>query len=107
MPFLPARLGCEQGENMHAMKVIAVLTAVSTVICAQTGPRAVTGAKVVIDGRPAVVYLNSQVTTTIRLPEPVNPVVVGDSTLFHAEHTPAEPLTVFAKALSVTPSESN
>jgi hypothetical protein len=92
---------------MHAIKVIAVLTAVSTAIYAQTGPRAVTTAKIVIEGRPTVVYLNSQVTTTIRLPEPVNSVVAGDSTLFHAEHTPSEPLTVFARALAVTPSESN
>jgi hypothetical protein len=92
---------------MHAIKVIAVLTAVSTAIYAQTDSRALTSAKIVIEGRPAVVYLNSQVTTTIRLPEPVNSVVVGDSTLFHAEHTPSEPLTVFARALSVTPSESN
>lgn len=90
---------------MQALKVIAVLTAVSTAIYAQTGPRAVV--KVVIEGRPAVVYLDSQVTTTIRLPEPVNSVVVGDSTLFHAEHTPAEPFTVFARGLSMTPSESN
>jgi hypothetical protein len=37
----------------------------------------------------------------------VNSVVVGDSTLFHAEHTPAEPLTVFARALSASSSESN
>jgi hypothetical protein len=90
---------------MHALKLILVLTAVSTVVYAQAGAR--TGAKTVIEGRPSVVYLNSQITTTIRLPEPVNSVVVGDSTLFHAEHTPAEPLTVFARALSASSSESN
>jgi hypothetical protein len=108
MPLPPARLGSEREEkNMLAIKVIAILTAVSTAIYAQTGSRAVNSAKIVIEGRPAVVYLSSQVTTTIRLPEPVNSVVVGDSTLFHAEHTPSEPLTVFARALSVTSSESN
>jgi hypothetical protein len=92
---------------MHALKLIAVLIAVSPVVYAQAGARAATGMKTVIEGRPSLVYLNSQVTTTIRLPEPVNSVVVGDSTLFHVEHTPSEPLTVFARALSVTSSESN
>jgi hypothetical protein len=46
-------------------------------------------------------------TTTIRLPEPVNSVIVGDSNLFQAEHSPTEPLLVFVKPVTTTVAQSN
>jgi hypothetical protein len=52
----------------------------------------------VFEGQPASVRLAPRVTTTIRLPEPVNSVVLGDSNLFQAEYSPSEPLLVFARA---------
>ncbi|MBV9183578.1 MAG: hypothetical protein JO356_19920 [Acidobacteria bacterium] len=45
--------------------------------------------------------------TTIRVPETVNSVVVGDPTLFQAEHSEHEPELVFVKALTTQAAESN
>jgi hypothetical protein len=52
----------------------------------------------VFEGQPATIRLASHVTTTIRLPEPINSVVVGDSNLFQPEYSPNEPLLVFVRA---------
>ena len=54
--------------------------------------------RTLIEGQPAIVRLAPHVTTTIRLPEPVNSVVLGDTNLFQAEYAPNEPLLVFARA---------
>src|ERR1041384_4614325 len=51
----------------------------------------------VFEARPATLRLAPHVTTTIRLPEPVNSVILGDSNLFQAEYSPSEPLLVFAR----------
>ena len=64
-------------------------------------------AKTVYEERPATLWLATHVTTTIRLPEPVNSVIVGDSNLFQAEYSPSEPLLVFARPVTSTVSESN
>lgn len=45
--------------------------------------------------------------TTIRVPEPVNAVVVGDPALFQVEHSEREPDLVFIKALTPEDAESN
>jgi hypothetical protein len=92
---------------MYQVRLISLLIALSTVVSAQVGPRTIVSAKIIIEGRPAVVQLDSKVTTTIRLPEPVNSVVLGDSTLFHAEYSPSEPLLVFARSISSASAESN
>ena len=55
--------------------------------------------KTVFEGQPATLRLAPHLTTTIRLPEPVNSVIVGDSNLFQAEYSPDEPLLVFAKPI--------
>ena len=64
-------------------------------------------AKTVFEGQPATLRLAPHRTTTIRLPDPVNSVIVGDSTLFQAEYSPDEPLLVFAKPIAATVAESN
>jgi len=51
----------------------------------------------VFEGQPASIRLAPHVTTTIRLPEAVNSVVLGDSNRFQAEYSPKEPLLVFAR----------
>jgi hypothetical protein len=66
-----------------------------------------TAARTVFEGRPATLRLAPHRTTTIRLPDPVNSVIVGDPTLFQAEYSPDEPLLVFAKPISSSASESN
>ena len=45
--------------------------------------------------------------TTIRVPEPVNSVVLGDPALFQVEHSEHEPQLVFVKALTTEEAESN
>jgi hypothetical protein len=47
------------------------------------------------------------VTTTIRLPEPVRSVVLGDSNLFQAEYSPNEPLLVFARPMGSGRAQTN
>lgn len=72
---------------------------------AQVQPRVLTKAD--LDGKVTVVEVAARFVTTIRLPDPVNSVVVGDPTEFLVEHSDREPKLVFVKALSTRPSESN
>jgi hypothetical protein len=67
-------------------------------------PRAST--RTVVEGHPTSIRLAQHFTTTIRLPEPVNSVVVGDPGFFQAEHSPNEPLLVFVRPTSPS-GESN
>src|SRR2546422_8399376 len=63
--------------------------------------------KTVFEGRPASIRLAPHVTTTIRLPEAVNSVVLGDSNRFQAEYSPNEPLLVFARPTASDIAETN
>jgi Flp pilus assembly secretin CpaC len=78
-----------------------------TSLSAQTGSRRGNAAKTVFEGQPATLRLAPHRTTTIRLPDPVNSVVIGDPNLFQAEYSPDEPMLVFAKPTSTTAAESN
>lgn len=60
-----------------------------------------------IEGQIVMLTLASGMTTTIRLPEPVNSVILGDPTLYQAEYSPNEPLLVFARPVSGTSDQSN
>jgi hypothetical protein len=62
---------------------------------------------VVADHQVVVITLTPHFVTTIRLPEAVNSVVVGDPALFQAEHSEREPQLVFVKALTSQNAESN
>lgn len=59
------------------------------------------------DQRITTIELTAHFVTTIRVPEPVNSVVVGDPTLFQVEHSEHEPDLVFVKALTTEDAESN
>ena len=63
--------------------------------------------RTIVEGRPASLRLSPHLTTTIRLPEPVNSVVVGDPSLFQVEYSADEPLLVFVKPFTPTAEESN
>src|SRR6266404_9849900 len=65
------------------------------------------GSKRVFEGQPASIRLAPHVTTTIRLPEAVNSVVLGDSNRFQAEYSPKEPLLVFARPTASDIAETN
>lgn len=59
------------------------------------------------DHKITAIELTAHFVTAIRVPEPVNSVVVGDPALFQVEHSEHEPELVFVKALSTEASESN
>jgi hypothetical protein len=82
-----------------------VLLWIGTIVAQEnSAPRRAT--RTVFDGHLSTVRLAPHFTTTIRLPEPVSSVIVGDPGLFLAEHSPNEPLLVFVKPLS-TAGETN
>jgi len=59
------------------------------------------------DSKITEIELETHFVTTIRVPEPVNSVVVGDPVLFQVEHSEREPELVFVKALTNEQAESN
>jgi hypothetical protein len=59
------------------------------------------------DRKITIVDVIPHFVTTIRVPEPVNSVVVGDPALFQAEHSEHEPELVFVKSLSEENAQSN
>jgi hypothetical protein len=59
------------------------------------------------DRKITTIELSAHFVTTIRVPEAVNSVVVGDPSLFQVEHSEHEPDLVFVKALTTGDAESN
>ena len=68
-------------------------------------PRILTKEK--LDGAVTEVEVAARFVTTIRMPEAVNSVVVGDPALFQVEHSNREPELVFIKALTTKPAQTN
>jgi hypothetical protein len=61
-----------------------------------------------IDSRSvAILHLRPGYVSSVRLPEEVSSVVVGDPHGFMAEHSPAEPLLVFVKPTNNRPNQTN
>ena len=60
-----------------------------------------------LDGKVAVVEVAPRFVTTVRMPEAVNSVVVGDPSEFQVEHSDREPRLVFVKTISTKPAETN
>ncbi len=60
-----------------------------------------------LEGKVTTVEVAARFVTTIRLPEAVNSVVVGDPSEFQVEHSEREPRLVFVKAISTKPTETN
>jgi len=71
----------------------------------QVEPRVLS--KTEVEGKVTVVEVAARFVTTIRLPDAVNSVVVGDPTDFQVEHSDREPKLVFVKAITKKPSETN
>ena len=93
---------------MRTILYLSLLIVLSESLSAQTlNTRNRNGSKTVFEGQPASIRLAPHVTTTIRLPEAVNSVVLGDSNLFQAEYSPKEPLLVFATPTASDIAESN
>ncbi len=60
-----------------------------------------------LKGKVAVVEVAPRFVTTVRLPEAVNSVVVGDPSRFQVEHSDRESKLVFVKATSTKAAETN
>lgn len=60
-----------------------------------------------VEGNVTVVETAAHFVTAIRLPEPVNSIVVGDPALFQVEHSEREPELVFVKALTEKSAATN
>ena len=59
------------------------------------------------DGQVTTIFLAPRYATAIRMPEPINSVVVGDPAAFSAEHSDREPNLVFVKPITVEPAQTN
>ena len=59
------------------------------------------------EGEVTLIHLGPGYTTSIRFPEEVRSVVLGNPGSFKAEHSEAEPRMVFLKPITSDPSESN
>lgn len=59
------------------------------------------------EGAVTMVYLSPGYATSIRLPEEINSVMVGNPASFKAEHSDSEPRLVFLKPITTKPAESN
>ena len=84
---------------------LAVLTAASAAQQSSIVPQVRT--KSTADNKITAIELQAHFVTAIRVPEPVNSVVVGDPALFQVEHSENEPELVFVKALTNEHAESN
>jgi hypothetical protein len=60
-----------------------------------------------LDGGVTRVEVAARFVTTIRLPEAVNSLVLGDPSRFQVEHSDKEPKLVFVKAITTRPAETN
>jgi len=91
----------------RSLSVLCLLFLGSTALAqvSQVEPRVLT--KTETEGKVTVVEVAARFVTTIRLPDAVNSVVVGDPSGFQVEHSDREPRLVFVKALSKTASETN
>ena len=61
----------------------------------------------IADGTVTLLHLAPGYTTSVKLPEAVSSVVVGDPASFKAEHSDSEPRLVFLKPITEQPAESN
>src|SRR5438128_2563220 len=93
---------------MRKILYVSVLILLSGSLSAQTqNAQNRNGSKRVFEGQPASIRLAPHVTTTIRLPEAVNSVVLGESNRFQAEYSPKEPLLVFVRPTAPDSAETS
>jgi hypothetical protein len=59
------------------------------------------------EGAVTLLHLGPGYTTSVRLPEEISSVVIGNPANFRAEHSEAEPRLVFLKPITAQPCESN
>jgi len=85
--------------------LLLILTAAASAQLTTINPQV--RSKPTADHKITTIELTAHFVTTIRVPEAVNSVVVGDPALFQVEHSEHEPELVFVKALTTEDAESN
>jgi hypothetical protein len=93
--------------RVHLLVMVYVMTGLSV---AQTQDGAVIPRVTTVsieEGAVTLLHLAPGYTTSIKLPEEISSVVVGNPAGFKAEHSDAEPRLVFLKPITSKPSESN
>lgn len=92
---------------MTIMKSLLFVVALNLAGAGQAQVQPLVVGRPVRDGQAMTVLLAPRYATAIRLPEPVNSVVVGDPASFSAEHSDREPNLVFVKPITTKPAQSN
>ena len=85
--------------------LLLILTAAASAQLTTVDPQV--RSRAAADQKVPAIELTAHFVTTIRVPEAVNSVVVGDPALFQVEHSEHEPNSVFVKALTTEEAESN
>lgn len=91
----------------HLIFIVGLMTSVGM---AQIGNGKVTPRVRTMDmesGDVTVLHLGPGFATSLKLPEEVSSIVIGDPRAFRAEHSEAEPRLVFLKPITTDPCESN
>ena len=91
--------------SIIAMLELAVRAHGEQAAQAQVQPQVV--GRPVRDGQVTTVFLAPRYVTAIRMPEPINSVVVGDPASFSAEHSDREPNLVFVKPVTPKAAQTN
>src|SRR6516162_1455912 len=94
-------------RNMLFVGWLSIAAIIATALAQQANITPQVRSKSTADNKITEIELEAHFVTTIRVPEPVNSVVVGDPALFQVEHSEHEPELVFVKALTTEDAESN
>jgi hypothetical protein len=95
---------------MKQIYLLLVLSVLVTCSRAQSAPEAAhpqISALEIDPGSVTVLHLRPGYTTSVRLPEEISSVVIGNPASFKAEHSEAEPRLVFIKPTTSQPARSN
>ena len=93
---------------MKSLRILAGVVCTCLLSSAQVPEvRPQVAGRAVQEGQVTVVYLAPRFATAIRMPDPVNSVVLGDPDSFTAEHSEREPQIVFVKPITEKAAQTN
>jgi hypothetical protein len=93
--------------RVHPILIIYLITALGVAQTPESNVIARVTTVSIEEGAVTLLHLAPGYTTSVKLPEEISSVVVGDPASFKAEHSDAEPRLVFLKPITSKPSESN
>jgi hypothetical protein len=91
--------------RVHLISVICLLMSIGQAQESKIIPSVTT--LQIEEGTVTPLHLGPGYTTSVRLPEEISSVVIGNPATFKAEHSEVEPRLVFLKPITAQPSESN